>query len=59
MRLTDIVIASVVLGVALGVLFSGQPSAAGAPGVTTDSRTFCERITWLKVPAMRRSASLQ
>jgi len=48
MRLTDIVLASVVLGAALGLWASGQPSAASVPGIASDGgRPFCERIARL------------
>ena len=60
MRLTDVVLASVLLGLIVGLLQMTQPSAASASGVREVNTTVSERITWLRTPAlMRRTASLQ
>jgi hypothetical protein len=63
MRLIDVVLASVVLGAALGLITSGQPSAAASsPAVSASvasdgDRTLGERLMWLRTPPMRRTAS--
>jgi hypothetical protein len=60
MRLTDIVIASLVLGAALGFLTSGQPSASTSEASvrTAAERAAPERMTWLRTPMMRRTSAL-
>ncbi len=66
MRLVDVVLASVLLGLALGYLNMGNPDAAraGAAGeaqvAASDSGgSLSERITWLRTPAMRAPAQVR
>lgn len=62
MRLIDVVLASVLIGLAIGFLHTAQPSAAspGVEGARETRNAFSERITWLRTPAvMRRTASIQ
>ena len=59
MRLIDVVLGGVVLGLIVGFLQSAQPATASTEG-TRDIATSSvnERITWLRTPAlMRRTAS--
>jgi hypothetical protein len=61
MRLIDVVLAGVLLGLIVGFLQSAQPATAGTSGAReTANRTVDERITWLRTPAlMRRTSSVQ
>lgn len=56
MRLVDVVLASALLGLGLGLLQTGLPGArAGNGAAAADcATTKCERIAWLRTPAMRR-----
>ena len=57
MRLIDVVLAGVLLGLIAGFLHMAQPGAANANGARDTVR---ERITWLWTPVlMRRSSSIQ
>ena len=60
MRLVDVVLASALLGLGLGLLQTGLPGArAGAndrPPPPTAAAAKCERIAWLRTPAMRRTS---
>jgi hypothetical protein len=58
MRLVDVVIASVVLGAALGLLQTGLPGARSgdAQAKATDcGQSKCERVTWLRTPLTPRA----
>jgi hypothetical protein len=58
MRLVDVVLASALLGLGLGLLQTGLPGArAGNSHAAADcATTKCERIAWLRTPAMRRTS---
>jgi hypothetical protein len=59
MRLVDVVLASALLGLGLGLLQTGLPGArAGNAEVATADCGIakCERITWLRTPLMRRTS---
>jgi|GEM_PF-5596312 len=57
MRLVDVLLASVLLGLALGYLSMDRPKADAAGETRTAAagcgHGLCERITWLRTPAMR------
>jgi len=60
MRLIDVVLAGVLLGLIVGFLQMAQPSAASANGAREANTVVSERITWLRTPAlMRRANSVQ
>lgn len=62
MRLVDVVLASALLGLGLGLLQTGLPGArAGNAEVaaTGCAAAKCERITWLRTPMMRRASYSQ
>ena len=63
MRLVDVVLASALLGLALGFVHTGLPGARASGDTQVASsdcgRSMCERITWLRTPLMRRSASAE
>ena len=63
MRLVDVVLASALLGLALGFVQTGMPGARASSDAQLASndcgRSMCERITWLRTPLMRRSASAE
>jgi hypothetical protein len=56
MRLVDVVLASVLLGMALGYLNVGTPNTAKAgaagPGQATSQSELSGRTTWLRSPGM-------
>jgi hypothetical protein len=54
MRLIDVVLAGVLLGLVVGFIQLAQPGAAKANGVREASNAVSERITWLWTPAMAR-----
>jgi hypothetical protein len=59
MRLVDVVLASALLGLGLGLLQTGLPGAraGNAQIASTDCATHkCERVTWLRTPVMRRTS---
>ncbi len=60
MRLVDVVLASALLGLGLGLLKTGLPSAsagnAEAVAAVDCASTKCERLAWLRTPMMRRVA---
>ena len=59
MRLIDVVLAGVLLGLIVGFLQMAQPGAANANGAR-EANAVSERITWLWTPVlMRRSSSIQ
>lgn len=58
MRLIDVVLASVLLGLTLGLVHNGLPGFGAGAGqakvVASDcGKSMCERITWLRTPLMR------
>jgi hypothetical protein len=63
MRLIDVVLGGVLLGVALGFLHTGLPGAraSGETQVAAGDcgRSMCERITWLRAPLLRRATSAE
>jgi hypothetical protein len=62
MRLVDVVLVSIVIGMTLGFLHIGLPGArAGAAQVAASdcAQSMCERITWLRAPLMRRATSAE
>jgi len=60
MRLIDVVLAGVLLGLIVGFLQMAQPGAASASGGREAQNGVSERITWLRTPAlMRRTSSVQ
>ena len=63
MRLVDVVLASALLGLTLGFLHTGLPGAHASGEAQLASsdcgRSICERITWLRTPLMRRTASAE
>jgi hypothetical protein len=59
MRLVDVVLASALLGLGLGLLQSGFPGARAGNGdvaAADCAATKCERIAWLRTPARRRTS---
>jgi hypothetical protein len=61
MRIVDVVLLSVVLGAATGLLPSWQGSAAGLTSASPDraSRSLGERLVWLRTPAMQARRGAQ
>jgi hypothetical protein len=60
MRLIDVVLAGVLLGLIVGFLQMAQPSTASADSAREADKVVSERITWLRTPPlMRRTASIQ
>jgi hypothetical protein len=60
MRLIDVVLAGVLLGLIVAFVQMAQPNAARANGAREASNVVSERITWLRTPPlMRRTASLR
>jgi hypothetical protein len=62
MRLVDVVLISVVIGLILGFLHTGLPGAraSGAQVAASDcAQSRCERIIWLRTPPMRRATSAE
>jgi hypothetical protein len=57
MRLIDVVLAGVLLGLIVGLLQMAQPGAASAGGAREARNAVSERITWLWTPALTRRAS--
>ena len=64
MRTINVLVASALLGATIGLLFD-EPSAAAsndtgvAPAQIASScdRLFCESVTWLRMPVMRRTST--
>ncbi len=59
MRLVDVVLASALLGLGLGLLQTGLPGARASDAQTASidcRQSKCERITWLRTPLMRRTS---
>ena len=65
MRLVDVVLASALLGLTLGLLQTGLPGFGARAGgnaqvVAHDcGQSACERITWLRAPLLRRATSAE
>jgi len=63
MRLVDVVLVSVVIGMVLGFLHTGLPGAraSGTARVAASdcAQSMCERITWLRAPLLRRATSAE
>ena len=60
MRLIDVVLAGVLLGLIVGFVQMAHPGAASASGAREAQNAVSERITWLRTPAlMRRTSSIQ
>jgi hypothetical protein len=60
MRLIDVVLAGVLLGLIVSFLQMTQPGAASASGAREAENSVSERITWLRTPPlMRRTSSVQ
>ena len=60
MRLIDVVLAGVLLGLIIGFLQTAQPATASTGGTREAASTVNERITWLRTPAlMPRTSSVQ
>ena len=62
MRLVDVVLVSIVIGMSLGFLHTGLPGArTGAAQVAAAdcAQSMCERITWLRAPLLRRATSAE
>jgi hypothetical protein len=57
MRLIDVVLAGVLLGLIVGFLQMAQPSTASANGAREANTVVSERITWLRTPALMRRAN--
>jgi hypothetical protein len=60
MRLVDVVLASVLLGLVLGFLHNGLPGARAAGRTEVAAardcgQSTCHRVTWLRTPTMRRT----
>jgi hypothetical protein len=59
MRLIDVVLASALLGLTLGLVHMGLPgfgaraSGEGQIAASDCGKSMCERITWLRTPLMR------
>jgi hypothetical protein len=63
MRTIDVLVASALLGVTIGTLLDEPGATAGndtraAPpqAASTCDRLFCESMTWLRTPVMRRAS---
>ena len=63
MRLIDVVLGGVLLGLALGFVHTGLPGARAfgeAQVAASDcAQSMCERITWLRTPLLRRATSAE
>lgn len=62
MRLVDVVLAGVLLGLTLGLVHTGLPgfgARAGDPQAAAADcgQSKCQRVTWLRTPLMRRTYS--
>jgi hypothetical protein len=59
MRLVDVILASVLLGLGLGLLQTGLPGARASnldAAAAHCGQSKCERITWLRTPMLRRTS---
>ena len=63
MRTIDVLVASALLGVTLGIVFdepraaaSSDTKVASAQVASTCDRLFCESMTWLRTPVMRHAS---
>jgi hypothetical protein len=63
MRLVDVVLASVLLGLGLGLLQTGFPRARAADSTEIAAKdchqSACHRLTWLRTPMMRRAGHIE
>jgi hypothetical protein len=59
MRLIDVVLAGVLLGLIAGFVHMAQPGAANANAVREANNAADERITWLRPPALMRRTAVQ
>ena len=63
MRLVDVVLASVLIGLTLGLVHIGLPGAraSGETHVAASDcgQSMCQRMTWLRAPVMRRTTSAE
>jgi hypothetical protein len=63
MRLVDVVLISVTIGIMLGFVQTGLPGvrASGETRVAASdgAQSMCERIAWLRAPLLRRAASAE
>jgi hypothetical protein len=57
MRLIDVVLAGVLLGLIVGFVQMTQSGAASASGAQQTQNAVSERITWLRTPALTRRTS--
>jgi hypothetical protein len=57
MRLIDVVLAGVLLGLIVGFLQMAQPATASTGGAREAYSTVNERITWLRTPPLMRRTS--
>jgi hypothetical protein len=58
MRFIDVVLGCVLLGLVIGFMQVARSNAAGANS-SGDQNTVNERMTWLWMPVMRRTSSVQ
>lgn len=58
MRFIDVVLGCVLLGLFVGFLQIARPSTASA-GSSEAHNAVSERMTWLRMPVMRRTSSIQ
>jgi len=56
MRFIDVVLGCVLLGLVVGFLQMARPNAASAGGAEPHTN---ERVTWLWMPAIRRTSAVQ
>ena len=60
MRIVDVVLASVLLGLTLGLVHTGMPARAAdnaQVAATKCGQSKCQRIVWLRTPLMHRTAA--
>jgi hypothetical protein len=57
MRLIDVVLAGVLLGLIVGFLQMTQPATANTSGAREARNVDNERLTWLKTPPLMRRTS--
>jgi hypothetical protein len=57
MRLIDVVLAGVLLGLIVGFLQMTQPATASTSGAREARNVVNERLTWLKTPPLMRRTS--
>lgn len=61
MRLVDVLVGSVLIGAALGLILPARPNAASTPSAASTANPctslLCARTTWLRAPLMRTARS--